>query len=62
MAGELEELRAAGDMLQSSASRLAEWVLEQQAGHQVPYEVHMAALEAEHARDKWTETRRHSRA
>jgi hypothetical protein len=43
-----------GDLLQSSASRLAEWVRQQDA----PYEVHMAALEAETASQEWTDARR----
>lgn len=46
-----------GDQLQSSASRMAEWVLSSRATN-VPYEVRMAALEAEDAVADWTEVRR----
>lgn len=48
-----------GDTMQSAASRLAEWVREQVDHHTVPYEVHMAALEAATAVEEWTELRRH---
>lgn len=44
-----------GDLLQSSASRLAEWVLSDSA--EPPYEVQMAALEAQAAVNEWTEAR-----
>lgn len=43
-----------GDTMQSAASRLAEWVNTADA----PYEVRMAALEAETSVADWTELRR----
>jgi hypothetical protein len=49
------DLRPAGDLLQSSASRMAEWV---KAQSDVPYEVHMAACEAAGAVEDWTTARR----
>lgn len=53
VAGAPGRLIAAGDQLQSAASRLAEWVIECGA----PYEVYMAALEAQTAISAWTEAR-----
>lgn len=60
-----EALTQTGDTLQSSASRLAEFVLALDGRHgrrdsPVPYEVYMAALEAESAVRHWTEARRGS--
>lgn len=49
------KLLTPGDTLQSAASRLVEWVLQQEG---VPYETHMAALEARGAVAQWTEARR----
>lgn len=58
-------LQKAGDQLQSSASRMAEFLNEQGydyedrlTGDSVPYEVRMAALEARRAVEAWTEARR----
>lgn len=48
------EIIRAGDRLQSEASRMAEWIL--QVGL-APYEVHMAALEARSAVERWTNAR-----
>lgn len=50
------DLTAAGDTLQSAASRMAEWINKQ--GTEVPYEVLMATFEARTAIDKWTDARR----
>lgn len=50
-------LTQAGDTMQSAASRLAQWV-RAQGCESVPYEVWMAALEAESSVDHWTEARR----
>lgn len=49
-----------GDQLQSAASRMAAWILDPytELGEGVPYEVEMAALEAQSAVDEWTEVRR----
>lgn len=48
-----------GDQLQSSASRMAEWIRKIDATSPgfVPYEVHMAVLEAEAAVHEWTGVR-----
>lgn len=54
----VEELTKPGDALQSAASRMAEFVLKVAAYRYVlPYEVHMAALEAQSAGDEWTAAR-----
>lgn len=50
---ELERLIRPGDTLQSAASRLAEWVRE----NDPPYEVRMAAIEAQRAVEEWTDAR-----
>lgn len=53
----------AGDALQSAASRMAEYILSAEDGDwlthdaPVPYEVTMAALEAQSAVEAWTEAR-----
>ncbi len=47
--------RAVGDLMQSSLSRLSEWVKKQES---VPYEVRMAALEGKSAVEDWTNVRR----
>lgn len=63
MSVELPDLTTAGDTLQSAASRLAEYVLkltrDDQNGQSVdvPYEVHLAALEAQTAVVHWTNAR-----
>jgi hypothetical protein len=49
------DLSAVGDRMQSAASRLAEWVLEQ---YEKPYEVMMAAIETRAEVEKWTEIRK----
>lgn len=48
--------QAIGDQMQSAASRMAEYVRAQRGN--VPYEVLMAALEAESAVKDWTSLRR----
>jgi hypothetical protein len=57
---ERDAKNAAGDLLQSSASRLAEYVLSltEVTSQAIPYEVHMAALEARDGVIAWTEVRR----
>jgi hypothetical protein len=52
--GHVGDLCAAGDTLQSAASRLSEFVQKQQ---DVPYEVTMAAIEARDAARDWTDAR-----
>lgn len=53
------ELIRVGDAMQSSLSRLAEFVSDQQAdGVTIPYEVHMGRLEGEGQVDGWTRIRR----
>lgn len=51
----------AGDALQSEASRMAEWILQcvhdPHTAGTVPYEVHMAALGAQSAVERWTKAR-----
>ena len=57
---DLRRLYGPGDLLQSSASRMAEYVRNRQrvAGEgAVPYEVQMAALESEDAVEDWTAAR-----
>jgi len=58
IAGAPGRLIAAGDQLQSAASRMAEYLLKigQERGD-LPYEVFMAALEARTAVTAWTEAR-----
>lgn len=52
------EMRRVGDLLQSDASRLAEWVIAQDDHEEpVPYEVHSAAHSAQSAVEKWTALR-----
>lgn len=55
--GELADLRAVGDQLQSAASRLAEYVSSLDYD-EVPYEVSMAVSEARRAVADWTALRR----
>lgn len=47
-------LTQVGDQLQSSASRLAEWISQQES---VPYEVAVAVIETQRAVNDWTELR-----
>lgn len=55
---ETAELRHIGDALQSAASRMAEWIRNLPDGSvRIPYEVHMAAIEAEDYVDQWTAAR-----
>lgn len=51
----LRRLEGPGDTLQSAASRMAQYVRDRSGV--VPYEVFMAALEAETAEDEWTDAR-----
>jgi hypothetical protein len=54
---ERDDLRATGDLMQSSLSRVLEWVRREKRPD-MPYEVSMACLEGESAVDLWTEIRR----
>jgi len=55
----LTALIAPGDQLQSAAARMAEWINRPggEPRSNVPYEVQMAALEAEGAIKAWTRAR-----
>lgn len=55
----LEALVRPGDQLQSAASRMAEYLLNLDT--KIPYEVLMAAHEANSAVDEWTKVRRQFR-
>jgi hypothetical protein len=57
LAASNEALRGCGDTLQSSASRLGEFVRDFQQGNVPSYEIRMAALEAESAVNEWTALR-----
>lgn len=55
-----EAMIRSGDAMQSAASRLSEYIQDQwgdASGSNIPYEVRMAALEAESAINDWTEAR-----
>ena len=54
------KLTKAGDQLQSAAARMAEWITSNDRGVVAPYEVHMAALEAQDAVGEWTIARQKS--
>lgn len=57
---ETAELRYIGDGMQSAASRMAEWIRNVGSkvhGRELPYEVYMAALEAEDYVAQWTDAR-----
>lgn len=56
---ERDALRVAGDAMQSAASRMAEYINSRRSPSD-PYEVVMAALEADGATQAWTEARRDS--
>lgn len=55
----ITDMTRVGDTLQSAGSRLAEFVFQEveRRGDSVPYEVHMAALEIERAKQDWTAIR-----
>lgn len=53
---ETAELRHIGDGMQSAASRMAEWI-RRVHNDDAPYEVHLAALEAEDYIAQWTDAR-----
>jgi hypothetical protein len=58
---ELDLLRQHGDLMQSSLSRLVEWMWAEFPDHRwdaLPYEVGMAMLEGESAVEAWTDARR----
>lgn len=57
---ELSELRAVGDMMQSEASRIIEWISHKDMGDQIPYEVRMAIIGVQNSIERWTEIRRKS--
>lgn len=57
---EQDDLRSIGDRLQSAASRMAEWIVDDSAQKNPPYEVVVAALEAEKAVAEWTDARAHT--
>lgn len=50
------DLTAAGDLMQSAASRVTEWLFESETV--MPYEVVMATMELQGAIKDWTEARR----
>lgn len=56
------DMRRTGDLMQSEASRLAEWAEEAMRRHpttlEMPYEVRMALLGLRDAIDTWTDIRR----
>jgi hypothetical protein len=59
MEQEIADLRAAGDQLQSSLSRVLAWI--EDNADRIPalgYETHMSMLEGRSAIDLWTEIRR----
>jgi hypothetical protein len=55
--GDPVSLRQAGDLMQSSLSRVAEFVNEKIERDRIPYEVRMALLEAAEAIEAWTAAR-----
>jgi hypothetical protein len=55
--GDPVSLRQAGDLMQSSLSRIAEFVNERVPRDGIPYEVRMALLEAAEAIEAWTAAR-----
>lgn len=60
MEDERDNLRATGDLMQSSLSRVLEFVHQEFPSHRwdaLPYEVGMAVLEGESSVNLWTEIR-----
>lgn len=56
---EIEMLRRVGDQMQSSLSRITEWVSQPwDKQEKVPYEVAMACVEGRSSVDQWTVVRR----
>lgn len=62
-AEEAGDLRVAGDLMQSSLSRVLAFIRASvEYEGQLPYEVKMAMLEGDGAIEDWTSTRRRSRS
>lgn len=58
---ELADLRAIGDTMQSTLSRVIAGLDKEELAHRLGYEGMMAILEGKSAIENWTETRKKSR-